>query len=125
MKVGHEFYKSLSQWHIENATERENRALLEEVEKSKRISEDSSWESIWMDVEQHPYFKGMVTFFYKSGMSQQDYIQNSAIAKSMFDGNGVSADYKKDHLLIRAIISQFNTWGEINELYITEKSENN
>ena len=125
MKEGHEFYKSLSQWHIENATERENRALLEEVEKSKRISEDSSWESIWMDVEQHPYFKGMVTFFYKSGMSQQDYIQNSAIAKSMFDGNGVSADYKKDHLLIRAIISQFNTWGEINELYITEKSENN
>lgn len=125
MRAGLDFYKSLSQWHIENSTERENRALLEEVEKSRRISEESSWESVWMDVEEHPYFKGMVTFFYNPEMSQQNYIQNATIAKEMFDENGISDNYKKEHILIRAIVSQFNKWNEINELYITEKAEKN
>lgn len=46
-------------------------------------------------------------------------------AKTMFDKNGISDIYKKKHILIRAIVSQFNTWEDINELYITERAEKN
>ena len=46
-------------------------------------------------------------------------------AKTMFDKNGISNIYKKKHILIRAIVSQFNTWEDINELYITERAEKN
>ena len=30
-----------------------------------------------------------------------------------------------DEILIRAIVSQFNSWEDINELYITERAEKN
>lgn len=46
-------------------------------------------------------------------------------AKTMFDKNGISDIYKKKHILIRAIVSQFNTWEDINVLYITERAEKN
>ena len=125
MREDKSFYTALSEWRMENSSERENRALLEEIEKAKRISEEQEWEEIWTDVEKHPYFKGMVTFFYKQGMDKEDYLNNSILAKEMFDGNGISEIYRKEHVLIRAIVSMFNTWGEINELYITERSEKN
>ena len=126
-KMGTEksFYKALSQWGIENSTEKENRALLEEVEKAKRISEDPLWEDIWKDVEKHPFFKGMVTFFYDPAMSKQDYAHNAKFVKSMFDEKGITKEYRDKHILIRAIVSQFNTWNEVNQLYVTERAENN
>lgn len=123
IKGGKAFYEALSKWN--NSTTRENRALLEEIEKAKRISEDSRWEDTWMDVEKHPYFKGMATFFYKPGMSREEYAKNAAIAKGMFDSKGIIKGYRDKHVLIRAIISQFNTWGEIDRQYITERAENN
>ena len=122
---GLSFYAALSKWRNENSSERENRALLEEVEKARRIAEDSNWETIWKDVENHDYFKGMVTFFYNPEMSLNEYKDNACRAKEMFDKNGITEVYKKKHILIRAIVSQFNTWSEINELYITERAENN
>ncbi len=122
---GQSFYAALSKWRDENSSERENRALLEEVEKARRIAEDSSWEKVWTDVENHDYFKGMVTFFYNSGMTLEDYKDNASRAKEMFNENGVTDVYKEKHVLIRAIVSQLNTWSEINELYITERAEKN
>ena len=122
---GLSFYAALSKWRDENSSERENRALLEEVEKARRIAEDSSWETVWRDVENHDYFKGMVTFFYNSSMTLEEYKDNASRAKEMFDENGITDVYKKKHILIRAIVSQFNAWSEINELYITERAEKN
>ena len=43
----------------------------------------------------------------------------------MFDENGISELYRKDHLLIRAIVSQFNSWDELKERYVTERAESN
>lgn len=125
MEDGKSFYGSLSEWHNDKSSERENRALLEEVEKARRISEDPSWEHVWKDIENHPYLKGMVTFFYASSMSRQEFFRSAQLAKKMFDENGISPIYKDKHILIRAIVSQFNTWSEIDQLYITERAESN
>ena len=95
----------------------------QEVEKARRIAEDESWEDVWKSVEKHPFFRGMVTFFYSTGMSQECYLQNAEMAKGMFDANGISKDYRDEHILIRAIVSRFNTWDDINERYITENAE--
>lgn len=125
MDDANSIYDALSRWHDENSTDRENRALLEEVEKAKRIAEDASWEDLWKSVESHPYFKGMVTFFYRPDMTQQEYSHNADFTKEMFEGEGITKSYTAKHILIRAIVSQFSTWGEINQLYITERAENN
>lgn len=118
---GKSFYTSLGEW----SNEKENRALLEEVTKARRISEDSSWEEVWKSVEIHPYFKGMATFFYNADMSKDEYSRNAILAKGMFDEGGITRDYRQEHILIRAIVSQFSTWSEINEQYITERAEKN
>lgn len=125
MEDGKSFYASLSEWRNEMSSERESRALLEEIEKARRIPEDSSWEDVWKDIEKHPYLKGMVTFFYAPSMSQQEYSQSAQLAKDMFDENGIAPIYRDKHILIRAIVSQFSTWGEIDQLYITERAERN
>lgn len=125
MKYGNSIYDALRNWHNDNSSERENRALLEEIEKAKRISEDDSWEKLWKEVEIHPYFRGMVTFFYHPNMLQQEYSHNAKLAKEMFDNEGITNTYRKNHILIRAIVSQFNTWEDINEQYITERAEKN
>lgn len=122
---GVSFYAALSKWRDENSSERENRALLEEVEKARRIAENPNWEMVWVNVENHAYFKGMVTFFYSPEMTLEEYKNNANRAKTMFDKNGISDIYKKKHILIRAIVSQFNSWEDINELYITERAEKN
>lgn len=124
METGASFYEALSQWHIENRVS-ENRALVEEIEKAKRIAEDVGWEEIWLQVEKHPYFKGMATFFYTPAMIKEAYAKRTEIAYGMFDGNGISKTYRNKHILIRAIVSQFSTWKELKGLYVTERAETN
>lgn len=119
------FYKALSEWRLDNPSERENRAVLEEIEKARRIAGDYSWEAVWREVEKHPYFKGMVTFFYDKDMSIEQYRHAANLAKDMFDENGITEAYRKKHVLIRALVSHYNKWNDINELYITERAEKN
>lgn len=122
---GISFYEALSLWKDDNSDERENRALIEEVEKAKRIAENRDWLDTFIEAEKHPFFKGMVLFFYESGLSLKDYQNRYKLVNEMFNESGISEAYRKDHLLIRAIVSQFNSWDELNERYITERSETN
>lgn len=119
---GHSFYKALSMW-ADNNGDKENRAVIEEVEKATRIAEDNAWEVLWREAELHPYFKGMVTFFYSPDMTMGDYKHSLQNAIEMFDKDGVAPIYRKKHVLIRAIVSCYNTWTDLNELYITERAE--
>lgn len=122
---GLSFYAALSQWKDNNNDERENRALLEEIEKAKRISENNDWLNMFIQAEEHPFFKGMILFFYEPGLSLENFKHRYELAKGMFDENGISELYRKDHLLIRAIVSQFNSWDELKERYVTERAESN
>lgn len=119
------FYKALSLWRDDHSDERESRTIIEEVEKAKRISEDLEWEAVFIEAESHPYFKGMVLFFYTEGMSINEFEHRLGFAQSMFDEDGIAQIYRKKHLLIRAIVSQFVSWDELRERYITERGENN
>lgn len=122
---GESFYFALAQWKDDNSTERENRALLEEVRKAMLISENDQWKDIFVKAERHPYFKGMVLFFYDQNMSIDDYTNAYSLVGNMFDENGITPPYRKQHLMIRAIVSLFSSWNELNELYVTERSETN
>ena len=119
------FYEALAKWKEDNSEDREIRALVEEVEKAKRIAEDRIWLDTFTIAEKHPFFKGMVLFFYEPGLSIEKYQHRYQLAKDMFDESGISVTYRKDHLLIRAIVSQFNSWNDLDEKYITERSETN
>lgn len=119
------FYYALSQWKEDSTDERENRALLEEVLKASRIAENDKWLPVFEDAEKHPYFRGMVMFFYKEGMSLPEYQHSLSLAKDMFDESGISPVYRQEHLLIRAIASQFVTWDDIRSRFITERAETN
>lgn len=122
---GETFYTALSQWSGDNTQERENRALIEEVDKAGLISADKVWHDFFVEAEAHPFFKGMVLFFYHPDMSAGDFRSAYLLVKDMFDENGISPAYRENHLMIRAIVSHYCSWAELNELYVTERAETN
>ena len=120
---GESFYEALSQWKNDNTDERENRAVIEEVKKAELIHQDEQWIELFNEAERHPYFKGMVLFFTDDGITLDGYRHQLALASEMFDADGISQTYRDGHVLIRAIASQFCTWRDLNETYLTERSE--
>lgn len=116
------FYRGLSQWP---KVKDENRALEEEVEKARRISESPEWLLSFTYAETHPFFKGMVLFFYKNEMTLNQFSRGYERVSSLFDENGITPELRVNHILLRAIISKFMSWGELDRQYITERSETN
>ena len=114
------FYDGLASWQFDG---RENRAVSEEVRKAARIKDDRAWLPLFINAEKHDYFKGMVLFFYKDGMPIDDYKMAYENISKVFDKNGITADYRQDHILIRAIVSLLPGWDDINQQYITEQAE--
>ena len=114
------FYDGLASWATDG---RENRAVLEEVRKASRIKDDQAWLPLFIEAEKHDYFKGMVLFFYKDGMPIEDYQKAFENISKVFDKNGITTEYRKDHLLIRAVVSLLFRWEDINQQYITEQAE--
>lgn len=117
------FFEALSTFKRADSSEKENRAVLEEVEKARRIADNSDWEEAFKKAENHPYFKGMVSFFYSPDMNVNDFRKAYQNASLMFDENGITDLFRKDHILIRAIVSQLSTWELLNNQYITERAE--
>ena len=119
------FYKSLATTHFSSG----NNQLLEEIKKAQKMFPndvyDESWEEAFGEAEKHPFFKGSILFFFteKVGTSE-DFRKRYEIVKKLFDKDGITQDYRKDHILIRAIISQINYWSNgLEGRYITENSE--
>ncbi len=118
-----DFYLALSTYSKSDSSEKENRAVVEEIEKARRITENPAWEQVFIKAENHPFFKGMVTFFYSPKMTLEDFSHAYENAALMFDAKGISTEFRKNHILIRAIVSCLYTWNEINQQYITERAE--
>lgn len=117
------FYEALSTFKNSDSSEKENRAVVEEIEKARRIAENRDWEEAFKEAENHPYFKGMVSFFYSPEMTIDDFKKAYINASLMFDANGITEDFRNDHILIRAIVSQLSTWNLLDNRYITERAE--
>ena len=115
-------YSALSGWVIE---QRENRAVIEEVRKAKKIADDIAWLDIFKEAEKHEFFRGMVLFFFDDQMAINEY--KSAVVRigGLFDKEGIVPKYRKDHLLIRAMLSRYSSWDEIANRYVTERVETN
>lgn len=119
------FYKALAT----GAFSSRNQQLFEEIEKAKEMFSngvfDQSWESVFIEAECHPFFKGSVLFFFTSGMRNSgDFQKRYQVVKELFDVNGISKAYRNQHVLIRAIIGTINNWDQgLKDRYITENAE--
>ena len=101
-----------------------SRSVKEEIEKARRISEDSAWLDAFREIEAHPFFKGSVAFYYSPANTLDDFKHNCLIIKELFDNSGISPKFRKKHVLMRAMISRLIKWdGGLNNQYIVEKSE--
>lgn len=119
------FYQVLANTNIRSYNEQ----LQEEILKAKEMyTSDGTflpeWEQAFIEAEHHPFFKGSILFFFseKSG-SSSDFIARYNIVKDMFDKDGITIQYRDNHLLLRALLSQFNSWNKIKGRCITENSE--
>ena len=83
----------------------------QEIDKAKRIVADSQWkEAIW-EAEDHPMFKGDIGFLLLETENNLDLFKKRyEVAKEMFDENGVKGKYRENALLLRALISRFDSW---------------
>ena len=114
-------YKAVASYNAENASG----AIKEEVSKAKVIinNPDKHWENIFIQAESHAFFKGMVRFFFDPKQDISVFSHRYAIVSKMFTQDGISKEFRKEHILIRAMMSQLNTWKELNELSFTERNE--
>jgi hypothetical protein len=128
-KEGVSFYTALSKYRTEDTgddadSKERSRIIQEEIIKAGRIAEDENWESTFIEAEKHPFFKGMVIFFYSKDMTIEQFNHRFGIVRDMFDKDGVTGQYQAEgHLLLRAIISQLKDWKEMIKLNMTDKAE--
>lgn len=124
--VDDNFYRSIAKYHVKSR----NKQLEEEVVKARQMFNskdefDQNWETAFIKAENHPYFKGSVLFFFtEDAGSSEDFLARYEVVKDLFDENGIAPNFRKDHLLIRALISQINYWEKsgrgLKNRYITE-----
>lgn len=122
--VTENFYKPMTTFDFKTGQ------LAEEVLKAKEMFTsgkfDESWEKVFITAEQHSFFKGSIRFFFTPGIgSSSDFENRFNVIKTLFDGQGISSEYRKEHILIRAILAQINDWNGLSDMYITENAEKN
>ncbi len=125
--VNRDFYWSISH----NTVRSRNAQLDEEINKALKISEnlhlDPEWENSFTIAEKHPLFKGMVRFFYEESIpTSKAFDDRYHIMEGLFDKDGITIQYRINHVLLRAMIAKMNFWDGNDGLkgkYITENVE--
>lgn len=109
LKNSKDIYSYLSKTAIQS--EFASYQVKQEIDKAKRIVADSQWkEAIW-EAEDHPMFKGDIGFLLLETENNLDLFKKRyEVAKEMFDENGVKGKYRENALLLRALISRFDSW---------------
>lgn len=98
-------------------------AIEEERIKIGFINLDSKWEKAFIEAEKHLFFKGSVGFLISSGMSIADFTHRVQIANLLFNYKGISDKYRTDHILLRALISQYTDFEQIKDRCFTDSDE--
>lgn len=118
------FYKALSTYDGERIW------IKAESEKAQDICEDENFEAVMIRAEEHPILRGRLTPLYESGkMSVEELAGRVEEFYRIFPVDetgicrGISEEYAQadSHLLIRALLSYFNDWENLNGTYITER----
>jgi len=86
--------------------------VAEEIEKAKQIVSDTTntWESKIIEAEKTAFFKGVIRFLFRTGINSYDWNKfddRFSKAKEYFNEKGVNENYRKDAILLRALISKF------------------
>lgn len=98
--------------------------VAEEVQKSKLIKVDEAWEQCFIDAESHPFFEGNISFFIPDEPTIDTYKHNAEMAYCFFEDKGIALKYRKEgHLMLRALISRYKTFEEINNNNFTDIDE--
>ena len=90
----------------------DSRSLIEEIDKATEIVNhpEENWEEAFISAEHNDFLRGMIGFFFSPGMGIEKFNHRYAIVSNMFDTKAISKNYRKDALLIRAIMAQLNSW---------------
>ena len=101
-------------------------AVLEERKKAKFIV-DCLWEDeVFINAEKHPFFKGSVDFIMSNEMTKEDFVHRTKMATSVFIHNGINHVFGKEkgHIFLRALISRYKNFEQIDNKNFTDTDEN-
>lgn len=98
-------------------------AVEEERKKIEFINVDPQWECAFIEAEKHPFLKGSVGFLISSGMSIDVFKHRVQIANLLFNDKGISDKYRTNHILLRALISQYTDFEQIKDRCFTDSDE--
>jgi len=99
-------------------------ALFEERQKSKYIVSDNEWESVFINAENHPFFKGSIGFILTHEMTQKEFIHRTELAFKVFNNKGVNDKYRENgHIFLRALISRHSGYELIQQRNFTDRDE--
>lgn len=98
--------------------------LEEERLKAKLILSDILWEAEIINGEKHPLFLGNIGFLLLSNPTIEVFKSRLRIANQLFNGNGSNNEFLNNHKLIRALISNFDSWDELFKLDLGDNYNN-
>ena len=89
------------------------RSLREEIKKAVMIVKqpNQQWETAFIQAEKHPFFRGAIGYFLFAiePKSAEQFRHRAEMIGSLFDDKGIASEFRKDHLLMMAMIRQLNT----------------
>ena len=101
-------------WYLNKTTIQSNFAsyqVTQEKQKAERIVANPEWKDVIWEAEDHPMFKGDIGFLLLE--TEDDlplFKKRYEVAKEMFEEKGVKGKYRENALLIRALVSRFDSW---------------
>lgn len=98
--------------------------LEEERLKAELIHSDPVWEEELINIEKHPLLLGNIKFLLLGNPDLALFKHRSAIAFELFSSKGAKGEFGEDHLLIRAVISMFNSWNNLYNLSFADDYNN-
>ncbi len=109
--------------HLAQQEKGATNAIDEEIRKAKLIVADNSFESIFIEQEAHPFFKGFAGVVLSDEITPIQLKNRVEKIANLFDGNGISSQYSDgQHLLIRACIASFyEAPYNLKDLFIAEQ----
>lgn len=93
-----------------------SRATLEEIRKAAYIAGNDEWETLFKAAESHKFLRGMIIFFFPddvdAGMTKSEFLNRLDRIKEIFDDNGISEEFRRNAILIRAMIAELSVGAE-------------
>lgn len=98
--------------------------LAEERQKAALIVSDADWEQALISGEQHPLFLGSVGFILLQQPAISVFGERLSLARQLFDGSGARTEFRKEHVLMRALIASITRAYDLENLKMEDSADN-